>query len=287
MLHITNGDLVAAVIRSLGSGEVLPWRDVLHEGPVRAGLSLEELSVDRAAFIAKAGWGQLDAVRASFAGRDARLQACGGEDEVLLWFEHDLYDQLQLIQVLDWFAAHPVARLSLVCEPEYLGQMEEERAARLLEQRKPVTPRQLDVAEAAWLAFRSPHPAPLAEVLGQDTSPLPFMRAALTRHLQEFPWTTDGLSRTERAILDALGDGPQKFAAIFQRTREEPAFMGDAVLRWHLARLEVEGRVRQRDGAWQLGKRADRRLERWLGGVLVQPSSPWRWDDAAQTLFRS
>ena len=109
----------------------------------------------------------------------------------------------------------------------------------------------------------------------------------LTRHLQEFPWTTDGLSRTERAILDALRDGPQKFAAIFQRTREEPAFMGDAVLRWHLARLEVEGRVRQRDGAWQLGKRADRRLERWLGGVLVQPSSPWRWDDAAQTLFRS
>jgi hypothetical protein len=162
--------------------------------------------------------------------------------------------------------------------------MKDERAAQLFAGRKPVTPRQLDVAEAAWLAFRSPHPAPLLEVLGQDTSPLPFLRAALVRHLQEFPWTTDGLSRTERAIFDALRDGPQKFAAIFQRTREEPAFMGDAVLRWHLTRLEVEGWIRQRDGAWELGKRGDRRLERWLGGVLVQPSSPWRWDEAAQTL---
>jgi hypothetical protein len=278
--HLTNGDLAAAVIRQVAPGEVIPWRDVLHEGPVRAGLTLDELSTERAAFITEAGWG-----RASFAERDAALRASGGEDEVVLWFEHDLYDQLQLIQLLDWFAAHPVARLSLVCEAEYLGLMPPARAAQLFERRKPVTPRQLDVAEAAWLAFRSPHPAPLVEVLGQNTSPLPFLRGALIRHLQEFPWTTDGLSRTERRILDALRDGPQKFAAIFRRTREEPAFMGDPVLRWHLTRLELEGWVQQRDGVWQLGRRGDRRLERWLGGVLARPDSPWRWDPGAGSLL--
>jgi hypothetical protein len=282
--HLTNGDLAAAVIRQVALGEVIPWRDVLHEGPVRAGLTLEELSTERAAFIAEAGWGHLDPVRSSFAERDAGLRAAGAEEEVVLWFEHDLYDQLQLIQVLDWFAAHLVARLSLICEAEYLGPMPAVRAAQLFEQRRPVTPRQLDVAEAAWRAFRSPHPAPLVEVVGQDTSPLPFLRAALIRHLQEFPWTTDGLSRTERGILDALRDGPQPFAAIFQRTREDPAFMGDTVLRWHLMRLELEGWVQQREAVWQLGTRRKRRLERWLGGVLVRPSSPWRWDDAERTL---
>jgi hypothetical protein len=71
---------------------------------------------------------------------------------------------------------------------------------------------------------------------------------------------------------------------IFQRTREDPAFMGDTVLRWHLARLEIEGRIRQRDGAWQVGSDGNRRLERWLGGVLVAPSSPWRWDDDRKML---
>jgi hypothetical protein len=284
VLHITNGDLAAALIGSLHAGEVLPWRDLLHEGPVRAGLTLDELSAERAAFIAQAKWGDLADARASFAARDARLRSAGGEDEVVLWFEHDLYDQLQLLQVLDWFAAHPVARLSLVCEAEYLGPMATGRAAELFQQRKPVTPRQLDVAEAAWLAFRSPHPAPLVEVLGQDTLPLPFLRDALIRHLQEFPWTTDGLSRTERGILDALRKGPQNFATIFQRTREEPAFMGDAVLRWHLTRLELENWIRRGGDAWEIGERGQRRLVRWLGGVLVRPDSPWRWDPAAGSL---
>jgi hypothetical protein len=284
VLHITNGDAAAAVIAAQRVGEVLPWRDVLHEGPVRAALTLEELSTERAAFIAGAGWGDPGAVLESFRQRDARLQSASAEDEVVLWFEHDLYDQLQLIQVLDWFAAHPVRRLSLVCEAEYLGPMPAARAKQRFEQRRPVAPRQLDVAEAAWLAFRSAHPAPLMEAVRSDTSALPFLRAALVRLLQEFPWLDDGLSRTERGILAALRDGPQSFGAIFERTREAPAFMGDTVLRWHLARLEVEGWIRRRDGAWETGRSGKRHLERWLGGVLLRPSSPWRWDEAAGQL---
>jgi hypothetical protein len=274
MLHITNGDAARAVLERLDIGEVLPWRDVLHEGPVRAGLTLEELSTERAAFIADAGWGAFDDVLASFRRRDERLRQSGADDEIVLWFEHDLYDQLQLIQLLDWFAAHPVKRLSLVCEAEYLGPMAPARAAQLFSARKSVTPRQLEIGEGAWLAFRSPHPAPLMEVLSTDLSPLPFLGPALVRHLQEFPWVDDGLSRTERAILAALRDGPLPFGRLFEATREDPAFMGDAVLRWHLTRLETEGWILQRDGTWHLGAATGtRRLERWLGGVLLRPSN--------------
>jgi hypothetical protein len=258
---------------------------VLHEGPVRAGLTLDELSIERAAFIVDAGWGAFAQVQPSFRERDEELKAAGGEEEVVLWFEHDLYDQLQLVQLLDWFAAHPVRRLSLVCEAEYLGMMPAARAAELFPMRKAVTPRQLEIGEAAWLAFRSPHPAPLGEVLGQDLSPLPFLRAALVRHLEEFPWLDDGLSRTERSVLDALRSGPLPFGQLFQRTREDPAFMGDSVLHWHLGRLEREGWIRQTGDKWELtGTRGERRHPRWLGGVLVEPSSPWRWDSARQEL---
>jgi hypothetical protein len=285
VLHVTNGDATRAVLSQAVEGEILPWRDVLHEGPVRAGLTLEELSTERSAFIAEAGWGEAAAVAASFRERDDRLKAAGDEDEIVLWFEHDLYDQLQLIQLLDWFAHHPVRRLTLVCEPEYLASLPRSRAAQMFAARKPVTARQLDLAEAAWLAFRSPHPAPLVEVLGADTRPLPFLHAALVRHLQEFPWLGDGLSRTERAIVEALRDGAQEFGAIFQRTREDPAFMGDTVLRWHLTRLEIEGWIARRDTTWELDPRPrERKGERWLGGVLVQPSSPWRWDERGATL---
>ncbi len=35
MLHITNGDATLPELRRTGlTGDLLPWRDVLHEGPV-------------------------------------------------------------------------------------------------------------------------------------------------------------------------------------------------------------------------------------------------------------
>jgi len=287
VLHITNGDHAVAVLQTAGiAGEILPWRDVLHEGPVRVRLTLDELSRERAAFIASAGWAPLPDVERGFRERDAKLWEAAGEDEVVLWFEHDLYDQLQLIQLLDWFAAHPGPALSLVCEAEYLGRMAAARAVELFRRRRPVTARQLEVGEAAWLAFRSPHPAPIEEVLAQDLASLPFLAAALRRHLEEFPWTSDGLSRLERAILDALRPAPLPFGRVFVATQEDPVFLGDAVLLWHLERMAKEGLVRKASDQWAFHSvTRSIRVPRWLGGVLVDETSRWRWDGAKSRLL--
>src|SRR5688572_15239355 len=230
-------------------GPILPWRDVLHEGPVRAGLSLEELSRERAAFIAGAGWGSLRDVEHSFSERDAAFRRAGEHDEIVLWFEHDLYDQLQLIQVLDGLAALRGPPIALVCEAEYLGSMEPARAAELFSLRTPLTRKHFQDAQAAWAAFRSPDPATLEKA---KAASLPFLGAALRRHLEEFPWTTDSLSRLERAILDALQAGLLEFGRIFATVREEPAFLGDAVLAWHLERMSQERMVERQGERWAL-----------------------------------
>lgn len=253
MLHITNGDHAVAVIEQVVQGTVLPWRDVLHEGPVRGGLSLEALSRERARFIADAGWGSLAEVERQFEARDAAFREAGRHDEIVLWFEHDLYDQLQLIQVLDGLAELRGPPISLVCEAEYLGRMAPARAAELFALRNPLVRRHIQEAQAAWAAFRSPDPQRLETL---RTTSLPFLAAAIRRHLEEFPWTTDGLSRTERQILQG-------------NTQEEPAFMGDVVLEWHRQRLE-EGR----------------RFPRWLGGYEVKDDSV-RWDPALARLVRA
>ena len=110
MLIITNGSSAVAAMERAGIvGEKLPWEDVLHDGPIPAGLDLEALSTVRARFIADRGWGAFDEMRSDFRRRDGRLRASHDDDEVVLWFEHDLYDQLQLLQLLDWFGA-PVRR---------------------------------------------------------------------------------------------------------------------------------------------------------------------------------
>jgi len=253
LLHITNGDHAVAVIRQVVQGTILPWRDVLHEGPVRGGLPLEELSVERARFIADAGWGDFPDVLKKFQDRDVLFRRAGEHDEIVLWFEHDLYDQLQLIQVLDGLAELRGPPISLVCEAEYLGRMAPERAAELFALRSPVLRKHLQEAQASWTAFRSADPL---EIDPGKPRALQFLGAALRRHLEEFPWTTDGLSRTERQILQG-------------NTREEPMFMGDVVLKWHEERLAKK-----------------RRFPRWLGGYQVNDGSV-RWDPALARLVRA
>ncbi|MEO5902636.1 MAG: hypothetical protein ABIQ55_01345, partial [Gemmatimonadaceae bacterium] len=105
VLHITNGDSAGGLIQKSGiGGDVLPRRDVLHEGPVPADLDLDQLREVRAGFIGSAGLGDLETIRREFLQRDDTLRRFAGYDEVVLWFEWDLYDQLQLIQLLVFFA---------------------------------------------------------------------------------------------------------------------------------------------------------------------------------------
>jgi hypothetical protein len=278
LLHVTNGDLAVAMLRQAGmAGEILPWRDVLHEGPVRGGLPLDELSAERARFIAEAGWAPYEVALENFAERDERLRRSSDEDEVVLWFEHDLYDQLQLIQVLDLLAEHRPRRLTLVCEAEYLGPMAPSRAAALFLVRADISERQVQAARRAWAAFRMRDP----RAIPTEIPELPFLGAAMYRLLEEYPWTSDGLSRLERGIVRLLKNGPLRFAEVFRGVKEEPNFLGDTVLLWHLRRLERDGVVECRDSLWRAsGRPLARQAERWLGGVRALPEGRWRFDPA-------
>jgi hypothetical protein len=239
MLHLTNGD--ATRIRETGlPGDVLPWRDVLHEGPVPAGLDFERLSAQRVRFIAGRGWDDLATVERGFAERDARISSSTDEDEVVLWFEHDLYDQLQLIQILDWYAEAPrrPARFTLICIDRFpgvapfhgLGQLEPRQLAGLFPARSQITAGQLDLARRAWRAFRAPSPASLMRLADVDQAELPFLAPAIRRLLQEFPGRGDGLSRIERELLSAV-DGELTLGRLFgsvQRSESAP-YLGDLV----------------------------------------------------------
>src|SRR5437899_4531586 len=97
-LIITNGDSAVARMREAGlEADFLPWRDMLHAGPVPRARSLEELSSIRARYLAEEFEPDRADVDRGFAERDAAIRNHAKYDRVELWFEHDLYDQLQLI----------------------------------------------------------------------------------------------------------------------------------------------------------------------------------------------
>jgi len=315
MLHITNGDAAVEVMLRAGiEGEILPWRDVLHEGPVPGGLTLENLSEVRASFIADSGWGEQDEVAKEFRQRDAKLSCFRDHEEVLLWFEHDLYDQLQLLQLLDWFSRQVpgATRLGMICVDEYLGPMEPGRLAALYPQRGPVTSRQLALGQRAWSAFCSEDPTQWERILAADTSALPYLAGAVTRHLEQYPSVRNGTNRTERSLLQAVQSGVSRPGRIFAATQdaEERRFMGDSTF-WSYLNAMVESRpplLQLRGGAQfhapaaypypaEFGEQeimitaAGRRviadeadwvdindIDKWLGGVHLERGNVWRWD---------
>ncbi len=313
-LHITNGSCAVEVMRSAGvQGEIISWDDVLHCGPVPGGLSLKELSEVRAHYIADQGWMPLQEVREKFSQRDSVLNRFREFSKIILWFEHDLYDQLQLLQLLDWFSRYKVdeTNVALICVDQYLGPMSPEQLKKLIGIEQPVTGDQFHLAQMAWKAFCAPEPGSWQRLLLQDTSALLFLHSSILRFLQEYPSVENGLSRTEQAALEAVASGrktPEEIFAYVQ-DQEEARFMGDVVF-WEILRqfcrcnpplLSIEGAndcnftfqsktplsltdagkgVLNEEISWF----AFYPVDRWLGGVHVHTEPYWCWDHKAKSI---
>jgi hypothetical protein len=300
VLHITNGAAVAADLRSLG--DVLTWDDVLHEGPVPA-LEPAALREVRAQFLADAGLTDLAQAQAQLTVRDERLDAVDFSTRIVLWFEDDLYDQLQLLQILDRLAVSAESRRSRPAGPVELVRLARGPRSFLrdrLAAARPLGETDHELARQLWAAFTSPDPLQVQEAWLAGTPGLPDVAPALHRLLEEHPATTDGLARSERQILAALADGPLPPAALFTAATapEERPFLGDATLWWRASRLApLVQRTDQgvfaltAEGARVFAGEADAAallapFDRWVGGVHHAGAPAVRWDPAARRLHR-
>lgn len=313
MLHITNGSVVAGLLRALGlKGDLISWDDLLHEGPVQAGLSVAALRGSRAAFLARCGSGEAGQIAQQLQSRDEAVIGASRHDEVVLWFEHDLYDQLQLLQVLNTLPNGGRPRITAVAPEGYLGNHSPAHLATLFTRRREVDAADRATARTAWAAFRSSDPRALADAI-PHLGALPHLPAAMRRHLQQFPSVSNGLSRTEAQALAAIAGGAARVADVYVQShheREEAIFMGDTgflihirglvespnplviVVRRHApsGSLALEDTVAlTEDGERVLEGTADRvrlcGIDRWLGGVHLSGRGPmWRWDEAARTI---
>jgi redox-sensitive transcriptional activator SoxR len=238
LLHITNGESAGNTLRQTAlGGAVLSWQDVLHEGPVPA-LTRQKLLRTRAGFLAGCGWGSRQALLSSLERRDRQLLEMLRDGlQVVLWFEHDLFDQLQLLDVLALAHTQGAAPDLIVVgsfpgKPSFrgLGELTADELETLWPTREPAAPATLEAAAEAWAALQAPEPTALAERATRDAAELPFLAPALRRLLEELPAPGDGLSGTERRALQAVASGAHAPSAAFVAAQqlEEAPFLGDA-----------------------------------------------------------
>jgi hypothetical protein len=316
-LHVSNGDATdlpgTGLVRRL-----IYWRDVLHEGPVPA-VDPAELRRIRAAFLIAAGADDRREGEHMFVERDRTLDA-NRAGEYVLWFEADLYDQLQIIQILSRLAelGVPAGRITLICIGEHpeiarfggLGELRPDQLRELPATKacKRLTPAALELATQAWAALRAPEPTGLGAVAAARSTDLRFLGEAFDRLSREYPSTRDGLSLTERRVLAAVADGAPDAGTAFTRLmrRETRPYLGDTFCFDMIHRLTEapdpllhaaeSGRVDRSTrlrltaaGARVLAGEDDHvtlnGVDRWIGGVHLQGHhARWRWDEGTEAV---
>jgi hypothetical protein len=250
MLHIHNGDSTAGTAKQSDiPGEHLAWREALVCGPAPDGLTQDEFRNVRARHLAGAYGVDLRKCEDELCAQEEALSRFPDHEEVVLWFEHDLFCMVQLIFLLNRLAQSDLGptKLSLIFVREFpgisdfhgLGHLNEEQLSSLFPQRQTVTAAQLDLGSKAWAAYSSSNPKEIESLLDSDLSALPFLKTALTKHLRRFPSTDNGLGRIGNAGLALVARGHHKFRSLFPAfaRRETEYGFGDAQLYLELKRL--------------------------------------------------
>jgi hypothetical protein len=316
IVHICNGDTTADSL-SLADlpGEIRVWADALDQGPVLPVSDEEHWKLRGEFWKARGGAGSADQIAAYDRGFDEAARA----EELILWFEHDLFDQLALIRLLARLSRRGLpAQLTIVSidrHPEVpnflgLGQLRPEQLAELWPRRTTLSRDAIDEAISAWIAVTAPDPRALP-FLAKRIKAMPFLAGALERQLEEFPDPTSGMSRTERQVLAAVARGEATAAAVMKATHAiDPRYpITDHVLWWTLHVLgrcglitgapegaptpaaiqAIQASVTPR-GREALAGAIDRvhecGIDDWRGGVRLTGKGPvWRWDGAQRKLI--
>ena len=302
VLNIINSEACINIMKKSNiEGEFLPWQDFLHEGSVPSGLTLEELSIIRAKFISEYKVGDFSEIYKRLKDRNNRLKAYKRYKKIVLWFEHDLYDQLQLLQLLDWFATKELKdiQLSLIYSNNYLGESTPKQIKKMLHYAIDVNSNHLKLAKEAWSTFRESTPKSWSKLLKKPTSILPFLQPTIVRMLEEFPSTKTGLSRTEYQALLVISKGIDNAQDIFEESQnlEKRKFMGNIIFWKILNNFEnynlIERDINNRLTITSLGRELlnGKRfwfdimpLDRYIGGCHLTLENLWCWDASTQTI---
>lgn len=319
---ITSSDSAACCLEKAGiEASFIAWRDVLFEGPITPAADLAGLSQVRADYIARQTWAYNRLAHVELIARDRRLEASEEAGRVTLWLEHDLADQLQLLQLLDWFNAHrrPEDTLWLVESKDDLTNLSRDQAAALAAAAQPVSEMQLQLGAYAWQSLQQPTPEAFASLTAINLSALPHLRAAVLRLLEELPGTLNSLGRTEQQILNLMHGHIVQARQLYESYgfTESARFLDDWSFYAVLDRLglQAEPLVAGHPGTpfnpnmtltdWRryvtrglkltllgqnvlTGREDNARhtlIDRWWGGTHLSNGYLWRWDAKAKHLL--
>ena len=212
LLHITNGDSTTSVLQNLKlSGKIITWREMLCEGKTLRDVGSESFWKSRFDFFSK----KYQITKEQFISRTVRefKNLCQQkiQEEIVLWFEYDLFCQINMIAVISWIKKHRKGvRITLVCSGKEddtdkmygLSELPDSRLLELFEKRTILTNDDIEYADYLWQLYCAESPMQLQHI--PDSPTFPYLKDAIKAHLLRFPTIRNGLNVIENKILEEV-----------------------------------------------------------------------------------
>ncbi|MEM7381829.1 MAG: DUF1835 domain-containing protein [Bacteroidota bacterium] len=224
-LHITNGDNFTEKLRTLPlKGDIITWREMLCEGKTETNVGSESFWKTRFEFLHK----NYKVSKSWFVEKTLKeyRSLCNHkqQDQIILWFEYDLFCQVNMLAVLSWLKTYRRhAEISLVCsgnedETDHLyglGELDSEKLLELFEKRTVLSQDDIEYADYVWQLYCSDNPIRLENLTDFKNYNFEYLSEAIQAHLHRFPTIKNGLNAVENRVLElAVSEKPRSKRAL-------------------------------------------------------------------------
>jgi len=216
LLHITNGDNFTQRLKKMDiEGDVITWREMLCEGKTLTNVGSETFWKTRYEFLHK----NYKVSKSWFIEKTLKeyRSLCNHkqQDQIVLWFEYDLFCQVNMIAVISWLLANrKYAQISLVCTGDEDGSgkmygindLSDEQLLDLYKNKKVLSQDDTEYADYVWQLYCSNNPMRLENLSDFEDYQFSYLGAAIKSHLKRFPSIVNGLNNMENNILKLAVD---------------------------------------------------------------------------------
>lgn len=220
LLHITNGDILTNRLGSMDlKGDIITWREMLCEGRTLTNVGSETFWKTRFEFLNK----NYKVSKSWFIEKTLKeyRSLCNHkqQDQIVLWFEYDLFCQVNMLAVISWLKTHrKYAHITLVCSGKEdetdklygLGELSDEKLMELYENRIELSQDDIEYADYVWQLYCSDNPIRLENLTDFNNYQFNYLSGAIKAHLKRFPTIRNGLNEVENHLLQLSVDKKPK-----------------------------------------------------------------------------
>ncbi len=209
-LHIANGNILAQNILDLEiQGDIVIWREMLCEGPTTYELGTPEFIKIRKAFLKSCYQINPEDYEDKFLKELHKLDSIKNIDEIILWFEFDLFSHINMLAAISRLLENKVdLPVYLVCSKKLKGEKEFQPLSQLslkhlknhFDQKIHLNQDDLEMANVIWQYYNEENPLKLKALIKQKSN-FEYLSSCIRTHIERFPNSRTGLNTIEANIL--------------------------------------------------------------------------------------